>query len=116
MEELSQDCGIEAGQARSLPLGVRTPTGSSPLSTMTHRVPPFPGSILEQIARVLGDTETGLTGREIGWALQKARIADIDQQNTKWVRIYNAFVQRQNADQSADRILSFIRHALDPVQ
>lgn len=83
---------------------------------MTHRVPPFPGSILEQIARVLGDTETGLTGREIGWALQKARIADIDQQNTKWVRIYNAFVQRQNADQSADRILSFIRHALDPVQ
>jgi len=81
-----------------------------------QRIDPIPGPQLERIARVLGDTNSGLTGTQIGWTLKKIGVADVDPSNTKWIRIYNALVARQNADQSADRVLAFIRAALDPVQ
>lgn len=74
-----------------------------------------PGQI-EQIAKVLGDTEAGLTGTEIGYLLGQARIKDVDPKITKWKRLYNALGRRHNMDGSADRTLAFIRFALDPAR
>lgn len=48
------------------------------------RLAVFDGQQLEAIARVLGATEGGLTGPEIGTILKDCGIADIDPQNTKW--------------------------------
>lgn len=71
---------------------------------------------LEQIAKVLGDTHTGLTGSEIGQLLSQARVKDVNPKQTKWRRLYNALARRHNMDGSADRTLAFIRYALDPAR
>jgi uncharacterized protein (TIGR02391 family) len=71
---------------------------------------------LEQIAKVLGDTDTGLKNLEIAHLLAQARIKDVDPKITKWRRLYNALARRHNMDRSADRTLAFIRFALDPAR
>ena len=77
---------------------------------------PFTPGQLETLCRALADTKTGLTGTEIGHMLRQVRVTDVDPAMTKWKRLYNALVVRQNRDQSGDRILAFIRGALDPVR
>ena len=66
--------------------------------------PPIDGSVLEGISKILGDTANGLTGTEIGKFLQEVNIPDIDQANTKWKRLYNAFVTFQNKKQLSNNI------------
>jgi uncharacterized protein (TIGR02391 family) len=56
----------------------------------------------------------GLTGTEIGHALQQIGVFDPDPAGTKWRRLYNALANRQNADRHGGRILAFIHAALDP--
>ena len=56
----------------------------------------FTQAILEGIAKILGDTNNGLTGSEIQYLLAQSQIEDIDSQNTKWKRIYSAFANYQN--------------------
>ena len=53
--------------------------------------PAIKGSILEGLSRILGDTNYGLTGTEIGKFLPEVGIKDVDPTNTKWKRIYSAF-------------------------
>ena len=69
---------------------------------------------LEAIAQALGETEQGLTGSEIGHLLRICGIEDTDPADTKWKRLFNAFVAHQNQTQDRVRILGFIRHALKP--
>lgn len=59
---------------------------------------------------------TGLTGSEIGRLLKQVGVGDIDPTLTKWKRLYNALASRQNRDKSGDRILAFVKSALDPVR
>ena len=79
-------------------------------------VPPFTSGQLERLAQALGETYGGLTGSEIEHNLRKAGIPDIDSANTKWKRLYNAFVERQNRSQKGDCVLNFIHHALEPAR
>jgi len=44
---------------------------------MNEQLPPIDGSVLEGICKVLGDTDKGLTGNEIGKFLQEVNIQDI---------------------------------------
>jgi uncharacterized protein (TIGR02391 family) len=81
-----------------------------------HIQPPIDGSILEGISKVLGDTANGLTGTEIGKFLQEVHIPDIDSTNTKWKRLYNAFVTFQNRQQLSNNILTFINKSLSPAR
>jgi len=69
---------------------------------------------IEKIAKILGDTYSGLTGSEIGHMLTSKKIKDVDPDNTKWKRLYNAFVEKHNASQSDNFILAFIAKALEP--
>lgn len=75
---------------------------------------PFPQQHLEGVAQVLGDTNIGLTGSEIGHALLSCRIADVDASNTKWKRLYSAFVSFQNEQHAGNHVIVFIRHVMNP--
>lgn len=66
---------------------------------------PIEGSVLEGISKVLGDTANGLSEIEIGKFLQEVSISDVDSSNTKWKRLYNAFVTFQNRRQLSNNIL-----------
>jgi uncharacterized protein (TIGR02391 family) len=82
----------------------------------TSELPRFTPGQLEAICRVLGDTQGGLTGSEIGQILSQCNIKDTDPQNTKWKRLYNAFAERLNKDGHSNAVLNFITHALEPVR
>lgn len=78
--------------------------------------PPIKGEILESICKVIADTNDGLTGTEIRKILGDSRIEDVDPNNTKWKRLYNAFVTFQNNNQLSNNILTFIQKALAPAR
>src|SRR5438874_351621 len=81
-----------------------------------ERVPPFNPQQLTAIAKILGETETGLTGPQIGYLLQDAKIPDVNPEMTKWKRLFNAFVEHQNAKQYGNHVVMFITRAMNPVQ
>ena len=82
----------------------------------TIRRPVFEAAVIEAICRTIADTNNGLTGTEIGSLLTQSSIKDIDSQNTKWRRLYHAFVEWQNNNQCSNHILTFIQSALSPVR
>lgn len=71
---------------------------------------------LEAIATALGDTSEGLTGSEIGHLLASIKMIDPTPTATKWVRLHNAFVERQNRAQNRRAILEFMRQAMLPAR
>jgi uncharacterized protein (TIGR02391 family) len=77
-------------------------------------IPPFSAQHLEAIARVLGDTDDGLSGSEIGYLLADCRIGDPAPGMTKWKRLFNAFVEFQNRNNAGNHVLVFIRRAMNP--
>jgi hypothetical protein len=74
----------------------------------------FSQSELEAIAAALADTSEGLTGSEIGHLLATLKMADPSPEQTKWRRLHNAFVERQNISHNRRAILEFIRQAMKP--
>lgn len=71
---------------------------------------------IERIAQVLGDTEKGYTGSELGHHLDQCRIKDIDPNLTKWKRLYNAFSFAVNSTGSTNTVYSFIQYCMEPAQ
>jgi uncharacterized protein (TIGR02391 family) len=76
----------------------------------------FSQSDLEAIAKALGDTSEGLTGTEIGHILASLKMADPNPDITKWQRLYNALVVRQNYSKNRRATLEFIRQAMKPAR
>jgi uncharacterized protein (TIGR02391 family) len=74
----------------------------------------FTQSELEAIAQALADTSSGLTGSEIGHILASLKMIDPTPAMTKWKRLHNAFVERQNFSGNRRAILQFIREAMKP--
>jgi uncharacterized protein (TIGR02391 family) len=74
----------------------------------------FEQSHLNAIARALADD--GLSGTEIGLMLRACRMEQHDEGSsvTKWKRLHNAFVAKQNAAQNSRAIQEFIRQAMAP--
>lgn len=81
---------------------------------MPKNFPPFTPGQTEKLAQILADTNKGFTGSELTQLLAQARIEDVDPNNTKWKRLYNAFAISQNKSKSAIGVLNFIYHALEP--
>lgn len=81
-----------------------------------NSTPAFPQAHLESLCQALADTSDGLTGTEIGSILAQVKVRDTDPTLTKWKRLFNALASRQYADQSSDRILAFIKAALEPAR
>lgn len=80
-----------------------------------ERIPLFSSQNLEAACKVLGDTERGLTGSEIGHLLQEVKVADVSADLTKWKRLFNALTEAQNKYQVGNHLIMFINRALNPV-
>lgn len=79
-------------------------------------VPAWPGEIIQGVADVLGATDTGLTGSEIGHLLRVVKAPDPTPEATKRHRLYNGLVQKQNTIGFANSTVAFIREAMAPVR
>lgn len=71
---------------------------------------------LESICKCIADSNSGLTGSEIGHILSQCEIKDVDPTLTKWKRLYNAFASWQNHYKCSNYILNFLKHALQPAR
>src|SRR5690242_20515926 len=80
------------------------------------RVPPFNPQQLTSIAKILADTNTGLTGAQIEYLLRDCRIPDVTPDLTKWKRLLNAFVDFQNQRHFGNHVVVFINRAMNPIQ
>ncbi|WP_051931265.1 toll/interleukin-1 receptor domain-containing protein [Gillisia sp. Hel_I_29] len=83
---------------------------------MPTKQPPISSDIIENICRVIANTETGLTGTEIGRILAESNIPDTDPKLTKWKRLFNAFGHYQNKHNCSNNILTFLSRAMKPVR
>jgi uncharacterized protein (TIGR02391 family) len=81
-----------------------------------EKVPIFDAQHLTSIAKILADTEDGLTGSQIGYLLQDCEIPDIASDQTKWKRLFNAFIEFQNRRQFGNHVVVFVNKAMNPVQ
>lgn len=77
--------------------------------------PPFSAPAAEQICRVLGDAVTGSQIPNLIWPL-KAPESPLDQQNTKWKRLFNAVATAQNRQQDGRPLLRLISEVMRPVR
>jgi uncharacterized protein (TIGR02391 family) len=84
--------------------------------TANNRIATFSSQQLEALSRILGDTDNGLTGTEIGYLLQDSRIPDSSPDMTKWKRVFNALVVFQNEHRVGNHVLVFIKRAMDPAR
>lgn len=71
---------------------------------------------IEQIVRIMGDTNNGFTGAEIGHFLAQCGIYDSNPEMTKWMRLYNAFCGVANESGSTNAIYSFVKYCMEPAQ
>jgi uncharacterized protein (TIGR02391 family) len=69
---------------------------------------------LERIAKIIGDTNEGLTGSQIGHALTQYGLKDVDPTNTKWKRLFNAFADYQEQNKCSNYILLFLQNVVNP--
>jgi uncharacterized protein (TIGR02391 family) len=81
-----------------------------------QQIPPFSAQKLEAACRILGDTERGLTGLEIGYLLEDCRVEDVNPDFTKWKRLFNALAGAQNHHKLGNHLIMFINRALDPAR
>lgn len=79
-------------------------------------IAPFDESLLEAMAKVLGDTSDGLTGSEIERLLAQCGIADVAGPVTKWRRLFDALATRQSADHVGNNVAAFVQKAMSPAR
>jgi uncharacterized protein (TIGR02391 family) len=79
-------------------------------------VPKINDANLQAICDILGATDTGLTGSEIGRYLHECGCPDPIPQMTKRHRLYAALSTKQNEDRCANNVLAFVTHTMNPVR
>lgn len=72
------------------------------------------GGTLESIAKILADTNFGLTGTELSRFIPEAGLIDVDPTITKWKRLFNSFAEFQNRTKTSNLILRFINITMKP--
>ena len=83
---------------------------------MTKHPEPIPPGHLEALCDALADTETGLTGTELGRLLAQTGIKDREPDITKRKRLLSALSSKQRADRHGGAVLGFISAALSPAR
>lgn len=79
-----------------------------------EKISPFSAQQIEAIARILGDTDRGLKGSQIGYILQQCTIPDPTPEMTKWKRLFNAFIEFQNLHGVGNHIIVLITRVMAP--
>lgn len=77
-------------------------------------IPPFDIQHLTAIAKVLGETERGLTNPEIWQGLAVCNVPDTVPGGTKWKHLFYALANFQNKHQAGNHVVKFIMHAMNP--
>lgn len=81
---------------------------------MNKRIEPFSQPIIEELCKIIGNSERGLTGTQISNLLVQAHMIDVSPSLSKWKRLYNSFVDFQNRNHCANNILNFVKLVLSP--
>lgn len=76
---------------------------------------PFDPGAVERLCRVIGDTDKGLTGREIGDLLDEVGLQDPGE-ITKWKRLREPLLQEQGRSSSGNCVAALIERAMQPVR
>jgi uncharacterized protein (TIGR02391 family) len=79
-----------------------------------NKIPCFDPTHLEAIAKILADTNNGLSGTQLAQALLQTKIPDTSPDQTKWKRLFNAFVEFQNKHQIGNHVVKFTEHVMSP--
>lgn len=79
-------------------------------------VPVLEEAQLRAVCEVLGQTDSGLTGSEIGKLLRACSISDPYPTMTKRDRLFEALSARQNQDRCGNNVVAFIHAAMNPVR
>lgn len=85
------------------------------MAQSTVIVPAFSASAVEQICRVLADA---VTGSQIPNLIAPLKVPESpgDEQNTKWMRLFNAVAARQNQQQDGKPLLRLVSEVMAPVR
>ena len=78
--------------------------------------PELSSAQIEQICRVVADTDRGLRGSEIAHMLAELKIPDGYAAMTKWKRLYSALVEQVNHDGSTVIVFKFLEHCFEPAR
>lgn len=81
---------------------------------MASTLPPFTPQQIERIARIIGDTDTGLSGTEIGRLLAQLGFPDDAPELTKWKRIHDSLAQLHNKHRVGNHAVQLINHVMRP--
>src|SRR5260370_38062488 len=83
------------------------------MAQSTVIVPVFTASAVEQICRVLADA---VTGSQIPNLIAPLKVPEspADEQNTKWMRLFNAVSARQNQQQDGKPLLRLVSEVTPP--
>ena len=76
---------------------------------------PWAGAVIQSVCDVLGDTDTGLTGFEIGKLIERLNLPDPEPSASKRHRIYKSLFAQQQSTTSSDSIIAFVEEAMAPV-
>lgn len=79
-------------------------------------IPNFDPSVVESIAKILGDTTEGFTGTEIDSLLAECGIDDPGFNTTKWRKLNDAMATKQQRDRCANNLVALIQHAMNPAR
>lgn len=80
------------------------------------RLANFDLGVLQSIADILGDTQDGFTGSELGRLLHECGIPDLFSTSTKRVRLFEALRAKQLSDNCGNIIVAFIQHSMNPAR
>ena len=83
---------------------------------MAQSLPPLNQPQLEQIARIVGDTDDGLTGPEITVLLATLAFPDDGANQTKWKRLYNSLVVLHNKHGVGNHAIQLVNAVMSPAR
>ncbi len=79
-------------------------------------IPTIETQILQSVCDVLGATDDGLTGSEIGRLLSSCGIDDTVPGHNKRHRLFEALSIRQSRDGCGNNVINFVQEAINPVR
>lgn len=68
---------------------------------------------METLAKIVAEC---MTGSQMNGIFQECGVTDTSNESTKWKRIYDTFLSRQELDGSSNAFLNFIKKSLKPVR
>jgi uncharacterized protein (TIGR02391 family) len=79
-----------------------------------NRLPCFTHQQVERISRIVGNTEEGLSGQEIGALLAQLGFPDEGPETTKWKRLFNSLASLQNKHHVGNHTVMLINAVMAP--